>query len=455
MKDRPPLRVIAALALVPALAVTVAGCAPGDTAGASGDRESIELWFWGAPAAHQAELEADLVDAFNDSQSEYELSVSYDPDVDANIQVALSAGEGPDVVFGSGPSFVAPYAEAGKLVNLDEYSEEYGWKDRLLDPIYESGTVDGSLYAVANSVDTQGIFYNKAVLDEHGWDVPTTVDDLTTIMDEAQAAGLYSSVTGNKGVQFVNLNYVTTFLTTVAGPDKVYDALTGAGSWTDPAIEESVALNSEWYNKGYFAGDDYTNLNFPESMQLLAQGEAPFFIGPALAFQFATDFFNDEVGNTDDLGFTNFPTISDDLSTPLYPLGTTASFSINAASENPDGAAAVIDFMLTEDFMKTMTSQWPGYWGVPLKGVTLDPADYEGLSAQYVAALADMFENVENGSFGYSAPTFFPPVTLENWIDVDQVWNGTMTPADFLAEIQTDFDKELADGDVPPIPAQN
>jgi len=436
-----------------ALAVTaVSGCSsPGDDA--SG-RAPLEMWFWGAPAAHQEALQQNLVEAFNASQDEYELSVTFDPDVDANIQTALAAGEGPDIVYGSGPAFVAPYAQEGKLVDMDEYAEEYGWKDRILAPMYESGTVDGSLYALPNSVNTLGIFYNQAVLDEHGWTVPTTIDELVEIMDEAQEAGLYSSVTGNSGWQPVNENYASLFMTAVAGPDKIEAALTGTGSWTDPAILDAVETSRDWYQKGYLGGDDYTSLNFTQSMQLLADGQSPFFIGPTLAFQFATDYFNDEAGNTDDLGFTSFPTIGEGLASPLYTLGTTASFSINAASESPDGAAEVIDFMMSQDFMETMTAEWPGYWGVPLSGVQLDPTEFDGLSADYVATLNEMFASVDAGSFGYFTATFFPPQTQQDWINIDSVWNDVEDPEAFLQQMQSDFDEELAAGAVPPIPAQ-
>ena len=48
----------------------------------------------------------------------------------------------------------------------------------------------------------------------------------------------------------------------------------------------------------------------------------------------------------------------------------TAFFSnacvINAKSENPDGAAAVLDFMFTSDFVSKMSAEWPGYWGLPV-----------------------------------------------------------------------------------------
>src|SRR2546422_424930 len=125
----------------------------------------------GCAPADQQTMQKVLVDGFNASQDKYSLSVNFNNAVDKNIQVALAANQGPDIVYGSGPSFVSAYVPSGKLANMDGYSQKYGWQQRILPPIYKAGTVHGHLYALANSLDTIGIFYNKAVLAKYGWPV--------------------------------------------------------------------------------------------------------------------------------------------------------------------------------------------------------------------------------------------------------------------------------------------
>lgn len=442
---------------VPALMLSACGSGEKADTAESGDassasREHLDLWFWGAPPAHREVMEKVLVEGFNNSQDSYELSVTFNEKVDSNIQTALSAGEGPDVVYGSGPAFVSLFAQAGKLANLDEYSEQYGWKDRVLQPIYESGTVDGSLYAVANSLNTIGVFYNKAVLAELGYEVPTNLKELETVLQAAADAGLYPSVTGNKGWQPVNENYAAMFLTAVAGPQNMYDVLTGEKSWTEQPFVDAVQMSAEWYQNGFLGGGQYPNLNFLESMQLLADGQSPFFFGPTIAFQFATEFFNEEAGNVDDLGFTAFPTVTEGLGEPLFTLSTAASFSVNGASKNPDGAAAVIDYMLQPSFAQEMTAVWPGYWAVPLNGLEFDTSDFTGLAPAFADAIGQLVPAVEDGRFGYFSGTFFPPQTQQQMIDIDTVWQGQVTPEAFLAGVETTFASELEAGSVPPIP---
>lgn len=443
--SRPKLFGAWVMALV--LALTACGGGAG-----GGGRQTLQLWFWGAPPNHQKTMQKVLVEAFNESQDKYTLQVTFNNAVDKNIQVALAANRGPDVVYGSGPAFAAEYAKQGKLADMTPYAKKYGWEDRLLTPMYESGTVDGKLYSLPNSLNDIGVFYNKKVLDDLDVGVPKTYAELTKVMDKAKAAGLYPSVTGNKGWKPVNQNYISMFLTHLTGGKTVHSALEGKTKWTDPKIAEAVDASAKFYKKGYLGGKDYANLNFVESMQLLSKGKSPFFIGPSLGFQFASDYFNEEKGNTADLGYMPFPNIDTSLPSPSYMLGSTASLSVNGKSKNKDGAAQVIDYMMSAKFAKEINKTWPGYWGVPLKDFAVDPADYTGLSKSYVQAVTDMTKGIEAGHYGFFAGTSFPPATAAAFTDVDGVWLGTVSTDDFLTKVQTTFEKEHQKGQVPPVP---
>ncbi|KMY50968.1 ABC transporter substrate-binding protein [Peribacillus loiseleuriae] len=429
--------------------VIFAGCSNDSKTTADG-KEIITMWFWGAPPEHQETLKKVLIDKYNKSQNEYELKIEYRNSVDKDISVALSSGKGPDIVYGSGPSFVIPLAEAGRIENLDKYAEKYGWKDRILDPIYESGTVNGSLYSLGNSLNTVGIFYNKKVLKDNNWPEPKTVEELERIMDEAIEKGMYASVTGNKGWKPVNENYSSLFLTHFAGGEKVYEALTGTTKWTDPAIIAALDTSAKWYKKGYLAGKDYTNLTFNESTQLLADEKAPFFFGPSLVYQFAAQSFSGDKAK--DLGFMAFPTKDHQTNDPYYTLGVTATLSINAQSKHKDEAAKILDTMMTNEFMNEMTKTWPGYWGIPLKDLQIDTSDMPELSKAYAETIKNMVDGVNKGHFGYYTGVFLPPATQQIFLDIESIWNEQMTSTELMKKVQVEFDKEKEKGLVPPIP---
>ena len=416
-------------------------------------REEITMWFWGAEPYAQEALKTILVDKYNASQDKYQLVVEFRPSVDSDMTTALAANQGPDIVYGSGPAFVMPLVDAGKLENLNDYAEQYGWADKILKPYYESGNVDGNLYSLANGISTMGVFYNKKVLEDNGWTVPTTIEELETIMDQAIEKGMYASVTGNKGWQPVNENYASLFLTHIAGPETMYKVLTGEESWVNDDVIAAITKSKEWWDKVYLAGEDYPNLNFSESLQLLSEEKAPFFIGPSIAFQWAASYFTGD--KAEDIAFIPFPA-TEQVPDTTYTLGAACTLSINANAEDDhkDEAAKIIDTMMNADFMQEMTAAWPGYWGTPLKDISsVDTSDMDYLSAQFVEVCKSVSDAVNKGNFGYYDNVFFPSATQTRIVNIDEVWYDTSSVEDYVQSIEDEFAVELENGLVPPIPA--
>lgn len=415
-------------------------------------REEITMWFWGAEPYAQEALKTILVDKYNASQDEYQLVVEFRPSVDSDMTTALAANQGPDIVYGSGPAFVMPLVEAGKLENLNDYAEQYGWTDKILTPYYESGTVNGDLYSLVNGISTMGVFYNKKVLEDNGWEVPTTIEELEAIMDEAMAKGLYASVTGNKGWQPVNENYGSLFLTHIAGPETMYKVLTGEESWVNDDVIAAIQKSKDWWDAGYLAGEDYPNLNFSESLQLLSEEKSPFFIGPSIAFQWAASYFTGD--KAEDIAFIPFPA-TEQVPDTTYTLGAACTLSINANAEqsHKDEAAKIIDMMMNAEFMQEMTAAWPGYWGTPLKDISgVDTSNMDYLSAQFVEVCQSVSDAVNKGNFGYYDNVFFPSATQTRIVNIDEVWYGTSSVEDYVQSIQDEFEVEFENGLVPPIP---
>jgi raffinose/stachyose/melibiose transport system substrate-binding protein len=203
-------------------------------------RKNVTMWFWGATPDYRRALEDALVKPFNASQDKYTLVIEYRRSVDNDVRVASIGGGGPDLIYTSGPSDVLTLAHAGNLAPLDDYATTMGWNDRLQEPLMASCRVGGHLYCLPLSREVDGLFYNKAVLKQHGWTVPTTLAQAETIMVQAQAAGLYASVTGNRLWQPVNENYSTIFLNQFVGPYDMACLVAGKSLWTSPRVIQSM-----------------------------------------------------------------------------------------------------------------------------------------------------------------------------------------------------------------------
>ena len=287
------------------------------------ERKNLTMWFWGTSDYQRTAMDKYLVEGFNNSQDEYTLTVEYRASVDNDIVVALSGGEGPDIVYGSGPAFVAGYAAEGLLVNMDKYAEQYGWKDRVVDAFYDLCTVDGSLYSLPGALSGIGVFYNKALLEENGWAVPTTFEELTAVMDSAIEAGLYGGIIGAKDWRYTNDWPISMLLASVAGPEAVYKVLSGEQKWNSPEIAAAVEEMNTWYQKGYIGGDDYWNYDANESCMLLVNGQTPFFFAPLNGFQWIKNVATEE--QMAQIGFMPIP--SKQTGEPAVMIGSVCTFS--------------------------------------------------------------------------------------------------------------------------------
>jgi raffinose/stachyose/melibiose transport system substrate-binding protein len=413
-------------------------------------REPVTMWFWGASPEYQEVLKKSLAEPFAAMQDEYELVIEFRNSVDNDVRVSVMANQGPDLVYTSGPSWVTPMARAGKLEPLDQYAEEYGWNERLVEPALASCTTNEHLYCLPPSILSDGMFYNKKVLADHGWEVPTTGAELEAIMTEAQSLGMLGSATGNNGWQPINENYSSIFLNQYVGPANLYKILTGQMSMDSPEVLKAMEELNRWYKAGFLGGDQYFSLNFDTSLAALRAEKTPFFFAPNFAYQWAITHFKDEAA--ENLGWTAFPQMDPNMPHPVYSIGSAFTYSINANSQHKDAAAQVLDIMMSPQFVVSMAKVWPGYWAVPLKEFPRDP-EATGVVASFYDAAAEVSEAVANGQFGYKVQAFFPPATTEIFIqDVEAMWLDKETPADVVSKATAAFERELDRGIVQVIP---
>jgi raffinose/stachyose/melibiose transport system substrate-binding protein len=419
-------------------------------AGAASAKEQITMWFWGASPAYQDVLHKALVEPFEANNPDYELVIDYKNSVDNDVRVSVMAGQGPDLVYTSGPAWVTPMAKAGKLEPLDAYAEKYGWNDRLLEPAISSCSTGGHLYCLPPSLLADGMFYNKKVLADNGWEVPRTGAEVEAIMKAAQEKGMMASATGNMGWQPVNENYSSIFINQYVGPENLYKMLTGEISMDDPEMLKAMQELDRWFKSGYLGGDQYFSLGFDVSLQMLSRGETPFFFAPDFAYQWAINHFTgDNVGN---LGWTAFPQLNSDKPYPIYSIGSAFTYSINGASQHKDQAAEILDIMMSPEFVVTMAQVWPGYWAVPLKDFPTDP-EATGVVAAFYDSAREVSKAVAEGNYGYKVQAFFPPGTTDVFIkDVENMWLDKETPEDVVKKAAKEFDKELKRGIVQIIP---
>lgn len=380
----------------------------------------------------------------NESQDKYELILEFRGSVDADIPVALAAGQGPDIVYASGLSYTATYAQSDLVLDLTPYAEQYGWKDRLLGVMYDACTLDGKLYSLPGGLLVGGLFYNKEIFTEQNWEVPATMDELIATMDAAKAAGYYPLGAGNKGWKPCNDHFSSMAMGSYLPASYIYKAMTGEISFSDPAIVEAVQKSAEWYQAGYFAGADYVNLDSSEVMQTITNKKSAMVAAPFLYFQWIDPTFEGSIG------FTTMPNAYTDHS--VYNVSMTSNYAINANSKAPDECAKILDYMMTGEFVLAMNAEWPAYWNLPIKELpSMDGSSLSGLAKTCFDAVQAAIPEIDAGYFYYHPSIFYPAATVTAFENIDVVWQGVQTAEQFCADVAKELESDINKNLVPPL----
>ncbi|WP_054311308.1 extracellular solute-binding protein [Mesorhizobium sp. 1M-11] len=412
-------------------------------------QERVSWWYEQATPDQQKLIQGNIVDPFDKSQSKYHLTVDYrGTELDKQLRVAMLSGSGPDVVYTAGPSYVAPMAQSGQLLPLDDFAAKYGWNDRVLPVLLDMGRYNNKLYALPKTYETLGLFYNKSLFDKHGWKVPTSLGELDTVADAMLKEGIVPFAAGNGDWRGANEWFVTLALNAVAGPENINKALRGEMPWTAEPFVKAINTLDQWWQKGYFGKNYFSLTSSEQTADMLAAGRAGMMPSGTWQFQNVSTYFGKSGAAP---GFVGFPSASGD---PIFPLGVGSTFSIAAKSKYPDGAAAVIDFVFSPAVYGSMNSAWQGEWNIPLKDLSkVKMAD--NVMPLFTQTMTTLAKAVNDGNYGYTTWTFLPPATDGYLINgIEEVWLKRTTTEDYLAKLDATFQKEKQAGKIPAVPAR-
>lgn len=436
------LTIVLALALL----VPMVAIGRGTTPTHAQDKATVTLWLDSTSGSETAECRiAAAVDPFNEQSDTVIVEARLQPNRWQATQTALAGGQGPDVVYTPGPAFAVHVAEAGQLLPLDEYAAQYGWNERFAPWAMDLGKVDGTLFSIPNQVETLVLFYNKTLFEENGWEPPATVDEMMTLAEEIASEDIIPFAHANQEFRDANEWFIGEYLNHVAGPDKVYEALTGEAKWTDSEFVEAIDKLNQAQQNGWFMGgiDRYYTTTFADANDALAAGEAAMKIEGSWAVADLNTFFGEEGS---EWGWVPMPSASGQA---IYDLGIGSTVSINKNAKNPDAAAEFIDYLFTSETQARLVVDC----GDSPASVPLEEGALEGIDPQYAEILVAQNEASAAGDYGYTTWTFWPPATRTFMFEqIEKVWSGDMTVEEYLQGVQETFDQELAEGAVPPIP---
>src|SRR5918999_2226296 len=176
-----------------ALGVGLAGCG-----GGGGGSGQVTYWSNLEGSGPQAYFKKNIEKPFEKANKGTDLKVTFQPpeEMERIVRTALQGGEGPDIVMTPGPAYAQEYIDANLFAELDEYSEQYKWDDKLLGWSLDLGRYEDSLYAIPYQLQTMLLYYNVTVFEEKGLEPPTGRDELESMAEELMGQGIVPFAAG-------------------------------------------------------------------------------------------------------------------------------------------------------------------------------------------------------------------------------------------------------------------
>lgn len=260
-------------------------------------------------------------------------TVDWGNDFQPKMQQYLQSGL-PDIMIGKAQD-VATYSSLGVLGEIDD---EY--VSRGLDAAKENVTFDGKTYGFVYNALYQGVYYNRQMFADNGWEVPETLDDLNKIIEDCIAKDITPFAShmvdtwsiGNVTMQFM-MNDV--FNKTPDWGDKFR---AGDVSFADDKDVQAAYEYNKLIYDNTFSGTFSTEQTECDAKMVL--GEAAMKVSGSWSIQNFLD-----IDESFDFGIFPFPNQTGDSKLIFEPNITIMS---SKATENQDAINKVLD-VLTSD----------------------------------------------------------------------------------------------------------
>ena len=381
------------------------------------DDVNLTVWSW------RPEDE----DAYNEIFAVYEaahpgVTVEFVPYVNTDYNSILATGltgdGGPDVAQVRSYGGVQPLIEAGQLLALDDKIDTLGNFPPLALKS-QTGQADGLVYGVPIAYQAFTAFYNKAIFDELGLAEPQTWDEFVTVLDTLKENDLIPISTPAKDNWMIPIVMDAIGAPRYGGQQFEQDILAGKTDFTDPDYVAAIELMN-WLLP--YLPEDVVGVSYEDSRALFLNELAGIFLGGS----FEVGYWRDN-GPDLDLGVFEVPAPPDSLAPASVVGWYDGAFGVNANSDHPDEALALVEWMGTEEFGQLYTEKVKQLSAVP--GTTPeDPllAEFGELFAASPVSYLDLVD------FRYGQPT--GDSLLRD--GVIGMWLGEKTAEEVAADVQ-------------------
>ncbi|MBP8972292.1 MAG: extracellular solute-binding protein [Anaerolineae bacterium] len=252
---------------------------PGWLAVPTAAQGNITVTYWETFGDQDGGVNDLVIETFKEAHPNVTVERVFVPfgDMSIKLRTALASGQGPDLIYADQqPAFLGSYVKAGQILPLDRAFVEYGWDQRVFGWAQKRVTYFDRIYGVGHEVEDLMLMYNGRIFDELGLEVPTTLEELETVMQTIKDNSSYTPMmlaTGGGG-PWNGIHMINAIAYATMDVSKVLETTPqGTGSYTDPDWLNVLKIYEKWAKAGYFY-EDANAVDWEGHWALLCAGQA-------------------------------------------------------------------------------------------------------------------------------------------------------------------------------------
>lgn len=261
------------------------------------------------------------------------------------VQVAVQAGNPPDIFHSWGGGVMVAYAKAGMLRDITSYVQSNIAQKIGKGPLSVYG-YDGHYYGAPYDMGGVGMWYNKAAFQKAGVGVPETWGQLLSAIPKLKSAG-YIPIALGAGDKWPAHFWWTYLAMRVGGEPAFNAAYGGAGSFADPTFVKAGQLMLQLKDLDPFQ-TGYLGSTYDDEAALMGNGKAAMeLMGQWAPGVEASDSASGK-GIGEDLGWFTFPAVAGGVGKNSDVLGGGNGYVIGKNA--PDAALDFLNFFLSPEY---------------------------------------------------------------------------------------------------------
>jgi raffinose/stachyose/melibiose transport system substrate-binding protein len=424
-------RWIAAAAVMTVGALALAGC----SSSGSGSESDNTLTLWHFEAQNSA-MGIAWNEAIRIFEEETGATVEFEErsfeQIRQTASQVLNSDEAPDILeYNKGNATAGLLASQGLLTPITDAVEEYGWADKLAPALQttarysEDGVMgSGDWYGVPNYGEYVMMYYNKDAFAEKGLEIPTTMEELTAVMDSFVADGTTPLAEAALEYPMGQLWYQLALNEADRQWVNDYQLYENPVDWQGPELTTATDTLTDWTDAGYIS-QNATGLKAEDAGVSFINGEYPMFFSGSWWY----GRFIDEI-DAFDWGIFPFP------ASELTPGSAGNMWAVPANAKNPELAYQFIDITMRPEIQALIGNNG----GLPVAANVDDITDAK--SQELIAGFNTI--NEQDGLAFYPdwpTPTFYDEIVA----NLQELLNGTKDTTGVLTTLGEDYDSYVED----------